>query len=56
MRNGQTLVSRKTGEETAKIVVLRKDIARLRSLSSNRTWETKRENIAKSYEVSRTEV
>lgn len=49
VRNGQTLVSRKTGRDNVKVVVLRKDVATLLDTETGRRWTTRRENLRKSF-------
>lgn len=49
IRNGQVLTSRKTGESNVKVVKLTKTEAQLLNTETGRRWNTRRENVAKSY-------
>ncbi len=55
MRTGDVLQSRKTGKQTVKVAVLRKDVAQLHDTTTGRRWWTLRRNIPKSFVVSRSE-
>lgn len=49
IRNGQVLVSRKTGEANTKIVKLTSSEVQLLNTATGRRWNTTRENVAKSF-------